>query len=76
MAKDFINDNLDIKIGGIDIDISHRIGRYDKTKTKARPITVQTARYNVKARKFYIRRNNNKVDSIETGRTVTALLLP
>ena len=28
------------------------------------------------ARKFYIRRNNIKVDSIETGRIVTAHLLP
>ena len=28
------------------------------------------------ARKFYIRRNNNNVDSIETGRIVTAYLLP
>ena len=28
------------------------------------------------ARKFYIRRNNNKVDSVETGRIVIAHLLP
>ena len=28
------------------------------------------------ARKFYIRRNNNKADSIETGRIVIAHLLP
>ena len=28
------------------------------------------------SRKFYIRRNNNKVDSIETGRIVIAHLLP
>ena len=28
------------------------------------------------ARKFYRRRNNNKVDSIETGRIVIAHLLP
>ena len=27
-------------------------------------------------RKFYIRRNNNKVDSIETGHITTADLLP
>ena len=27
-------------------------------------------------RKFYIRRDNNKVDSIETGRIVTDQLLP
>ena len=27
-------------------------------------------------RKFYIRRNNNKVDTIETGRIVIAYLLP
>ena len=29
----------------------------------------------LKSRKFYIRRNNNKVDSIETGRIVIAHLL-
>ena len=29
-----------------------------------------------RARKFYIRRNNNKVDSIETGRIVIVHLLP
>ena len=28
------------------------------------------------ARKFYIRRNNKKVDAIETGRIVIAGLLP
>ena len=33
---DFINENLDIKIDEIDIDRSPRIGRYDKTKKKAR----------------------------------------
>ena len=38
-AIDFINENLDIKIDEIDIDRSHRIGRYDKTKKKARPMT-------------------------------------
>ena len=30
----------------------------------------------VSIRKFYIRRNNNKVDSIETGRRVIGNLLP
>ena len=30
----------------------------------------------LKSRKFYIRRNNSKVDSIETGRIVTAHLFP
>ena len=30
----------------------------------------------VYARKFYIRRNNNKADSIETGRIVITHLLP
>ena len=33
-AMDFINDNLDIKIGNIDIDRSHRIERYDKGEKK------------------------------------------
>ena len=30
----------------------------------------------LQARKFYIRRNNNKVDSVKTGSTVIAHLLP
>ena len=34
---DFINENLDVKIDEIDIDRSPRIGRYHKTKKKARP---------------------------------------
>ena len=52
-AIDFINDNLDIKIDEIDIDRSHRNGRYDKTKKKARPIIiVKFARYNVRGRVF------------------------
>ena len=51
-AIDFINENLDIKIDEIDIDRSHRIGRYDKTKKKARPIIVKFARYNVRGRVF------------------------
>ena len=51
-AIDFINDNLDIKIGEIDIDRLHRIGRYDKAKKKARPIIVKFARYNVRGRIF------------------------
>ena len=33
-AIDFINDNLDIKINEINIDRSHRNGRYDKAKKK------------------------------------------
>ena len=36
LAIDFTNDNLDIKIENIDIDRSHRIGRYDKGKKKAK----------------------------------------
>ena len=51
-AIDFINDNLDIKVDEIDIDRSYRIGRYDKAKKKARPMTVKFARYNVKGRVF------------------------
>ena len=30
----------------------------------------------IETRKFYVRRKNNKVDSIETGRIVIAHLLP
>ena len=51
-AIDFINDNLDIKIDKIDNGISHRIGRYDKAKNKARPIRAKFARYNVRGRAF------------------------
>ena len=36
---DFINENLDIKIDEIDIDRFDRIGRSDKTKKKARPVS-------------------------------------
>ena len=50
---DLINDNLDIKIDNIDIDRSHRMGCYDKTKKKARPIIVKFAKYNVRGRVFH-----------------------
>ena len=36
-ARDFINENLDIKIDEIDIARSHRVGRCHKTKKKGRP---------------------------------------
>ena len=55
-AIDFINENLDIKIDEIDIDRSHRIGHYDKTKKKARPIIIKFARYNVSGRVFQEKR--------------------
>ena len=55
-AIDFINDNLDIKIDKINIDTSHRIGRYDKVKKKARPIIAKFARYNVRGRVFHEKR--------------------
>ena len=37
-AIDFINDNLDIRIGEIGIDRSHSIGRYEKARKEVRPI--------------------------------------
>ena len=40
LAINFTNDNLDIKIENIDIDRSHRIGRYDKGKKKAKLMIV------------------------------------
>ena len=43
-AIHFIHDNLDIKIDKIDIDRSHRIGRYNKAKKIGRPIIVKFAR--------------------------------
>ena len=45
-------DILDVKIDEIDIDRSHRIGRYDKAKKKSRPVIVKFARYNVRGRVF------------------------
>ena len=66
---DFINENLDIEIDKIVIDRSHRIGRYDKTKTKARPIIVKFARYNVSGRVF---REKQKLKG--TGNTITQSL--
>ena len=68
-AIDFINDNLDIKVNEIDIDRSHRIGRYDKTKKKARPIIVKFARYNVTGRVFHEKRKLKG-----TGKTITESL--
>ena len=68
-ATDFINEKLDIKIDEIDIDRSHRIGRYDKTKKKARPIIVKFARYNVRGRVF---REKRKLKG--TGKTITESL--
>ena len=68
-ATDFINEKLDIKIDEIDIDRSHRIGRYDKTKKKARPIIVKFARYNVRGRVF---RERQKLKG--TGKTITKSL--
>ena len=58
-AIDFINDNLDIKIDEKDIDRSHRIGRYDKVKEKARAIIVKIARYNVRGKVFWEKRKLN-----------------
>ena len=68
-AIDFINENLDIKIDEIDIDKSHRIGRYDRRKKKARPIIVKFARYNVRGRVF---REKRKLKG--TGKTITESL--
>ena len=68
-ATDFINEKLDIKIDEIDIDRSHRIGRYDKAKKKARPIIVKFARYNVRGRVF---RERQKLKG--TGKTITKSL--
>ena len=68
-AIDFINENLDIKIDEIDIDRSHRIGRYDKTKKKPRPIIVKFVRYNVRGRVF---REKRKLKG--TGKTITESL--
>ena len=45
-ATDFINDTLHIKIDKNDIDRSHKIGRYNKTKKIARPIILKFAKYN------------------------------
>ena len=68
-AIDFINDNLDIKIDEIDIDRSHRIGRYDNAKKKARPIIAKLARYNVRGRVFCEKRKLRG-----TGKSITESL--
>ena len=43
---------------------------------KLREFAFEKLKNLILARKFYIRRNNNKLNSIETGRTVIAHLLP
>ena len=68
-AIDFINDNLDMKIDEIDVDRSHRIGRYNKAKKKARPIIVKFARYNVRGKVF---REKRKLKG--TGKSITESL--
>ena len=47
-------------------------GFFPKLSKMCQLLVIQS----VKTRKFYIRRNNNKVDSIEIGRIVIAHLLP
>ena len=59
-------DILDVKIDEIDIDRSHRIGRYDKAKKKARPVIVKFARYNVRGRVF-----QEKQELKGTGKSIT-----
>ena len=68
-AIDFINDNLGIKLNKIDMDRSHRIGRYDKVKNKARPIIVKFAPYSVRGRVFH-----EKQKSKGTGKSITESL--
>ena len=65
-AMDFIIDILDVKIDEIDIDRSHRIGRYDRAKKKARPVIVKFARYNVRGRVF-----QEKQELKGTGKSIT-----
>ena len=68
-AIDFINNNLDIKIDEIDIDRSHRIGRYDKAKKNARPVIVKFPRYSVRGR---VVREKQKLKG--TGKSITESL--
>ena len=68
-AIDFINDNLGIKLNKIDMDRSHRIGRYDKAKNKARPIIVKFAPYSVRGRVFHEKRKSKG-----TGKSITESL--
>ena len=51
-AIDFINDTWHIKTDKNDIDRSHKIGRYDKTKKIARSIIVKFAKYNERGTVF------------------------
>ena len=68
-ATDFITDNLDIRIDEIDVDRSHRIGRYNRAKKKARPIIVKFARYNVRGKVF-----REKWNFKGTGKSITESL--
>ena len=68
-AIDFIKDNLDIKIDEIDIDRSHKIGRYDKSKKKARLIIVKFAKCSVRGRVFHEKRKLKG-----TGKSITKSL--
>ena len=54
-ALDFINNDK------TDIDRSHKIGRYDEAKKKARPIRAKFARYNARGRVFFEKRKKGKV---------------
>ena len=71
-AIDFINDKLDVKIDKMDIDRSHKIGRYNQAMKKERPITVKFARYKVRGRVFREKRKlqqpYNSLTSLTTKR--------
>ena len=60
-VKDFLrNENIALHVG-------------DQTVTNCNGLAKE---FNEHSRKFYIRRNNNKVNSKETGRRVIASLIP
>ena len=55
--------------------IKYKYGHDDK-KCETFRINYKYSDCFLESRKFYIRRNNNKVDSTETGRIVITHLLP
>ena len=54
-AIDFMNDGIDFKTDDSYIDRSHRVGLYDKTKKKAKPIAVKFDMYKIS---YYVNNTN------------------
>ena len=64
------------KLKRIELNEENFAHRFEKTNKDLCELKLFKERITLKARKFYIRTNNNKDDSIETGSIVIAHLLP